>query len=159
MPTSRNNKTHKERINNRKQKIEQIKQSMSQQQAQQLPEVRNIPTWDPNANIIVKGYEWEAIFNALTTLQTAAQAASSVMSQNLLSGVIKMDFQKLDPATLQYVEMEQAEKEQYNKNFEEAVKKVKEQQEKEQQAATKTEPETESTIDEGAKIITLSDNV
>ncbi len=68
----------------------------------QMPEVRNVPVWASDAEIVLTGFEWEAIQNALVQVQIAQQAAQSVMSRNIISGVVKMDFEKLNPQTLQY---------------------------------------------------------
>lgn len=106
MPKSKNNKSHSERVNNFKSKNkERIMNQQTGQAPTTMPEIRNIPVWEPQATIEVKGFEWEAIQNGLTGVQMGLQAAQSIMSRNILNGTITMDFEKLNPTTLQYEAM------------------------------------------------------
>jgi hypothetical protein len=50
------------------------------------------------------------------------------MSRNVLNGTVDMDFQKLDPATLQYVDMTDEEKASYKKDFAAMIENVRKQQ-------------------------------
>lgn len=121
MPQSKNNKTHKERLS----KFKNKKQTMSNEQQQnlppQIPANRSIPVWDPQTDIIVKGFEWEAIYNFIGSAQVAGQAAQAVMSRNMVAGNISMDFEKLNPATMQYEKMTAEEKAPMAEQFAEAV--------------------------------------
>lgn len=116
MPKSKNRKDHKQKL----QKFKSNRRIMNEN-AQQLPPVRSLPVWDPNVNIQIKGFEWEAIQNGLASLNFAMQASQSVMSRNILSGDITMDFEKLDPATGQYLPMTADEKAPHLKQFAEQI--------------------------------------
>ena len=87
--------------------------SNEQSNIPQMPEVRAIPRWESNADVLVKGIEWEAIQNSVAQFQNAMQAIQAVMSRNIVEGVIILDYEKLDPNTLQYVEMTDEEKAPY----------------------------------------------
>lgn len=100
MPKSKNRTNHKEKLNQFKTKQRIMNQQTGQ--APTMPEIRNVPVWDPQATIEVKGFEWEAIQNGLTGVQMGLQAAQSIMSRNILNGTITMDFEKLNAATMQY---------------------------------------------------------
>lgn len=129
---TKHRKNHKTKVNNYKNKIKQMTENSN---VPQMPPVRNIPVWDKNATIKIKGFEWEVIFNTIQSLQVLQQAASSVMSRNIIEGVIEMDFEKLDPTTLKYVEMTQEEKDPYVKEFHDYITNAKEQMAKVKQQA------------------------
>lgn len=123
MPVSKNRKEHKtfkKQVNNIKNKTKKMNQ-----QIPQMPPVRQIPVWNPTDKIEITGYEWEAIYNGLVQLQGLQQAAQSVMSRNILNGVIQMDFEKLNAKTLQYEPMTDEEKAPYLKQFKQTVEAVK----------------------------------
>lgn len=135
MPKSKSNQDHKTRVTNFKNKIqkmkkeqgkinEQLKNMENGQGPEQMPPIQNVPTWNKDADINVKGYEWELIYNGVVQLQSIAQAAQSVMSNNITNGTIKMDFRKLDPETLTYVAMSDEEKAPYQKEFADIIEKV-----------------------------------
>jgi hypothetical protein len=115
----RKNKDRKENLNKYKNQRKQMNEN--QTLANSLPPVRNYPVWDQNANIVIKGFEWEAIQNGLAQIQLAQQAAQSVMSRNIVNGTISMGFEKLDPQTLQYVAMTAEEAAPHIKQFEEEL--------------------------------------
>lgn len=112
MAQSRTNKNRKDKLNKYKNS-----KKMSEQQnanlATHLPPFRTVPFWDPQVDINVKGFEWEAIQNSLTNIQMGQQAAQSVMSRNILNGTIQLDIEKLNPESLQYEEMTDEEKAPY----------------------------------------------
>lgn len=119
-------KDHKQKLENFKQKQKHIKNMSEQAQTggPQLPEVRNFPIWDKNAKIEMFGYEWEIIFNSIANLQVLQQATNSVMSRNIVNGTINMDFEKLNPGTLEYSAMTDEEKVPYKKEFNEMLDKM-----------------------------------
>lgn len=117
MPKSRKNKDRKENLLNYKTKRKQ----MNQELAQKLPPVRSIPTWPQDAKIEVTGFEWEAIQNAIVQMQVAQQAAQSIMSRNILNGQITMDFEKLNPQTLEYEPMNVEEKQKHVNEYNEML--------------------------------------
>jgi len=123
MATSKHRKNHKEKVNNYKN--QKSKTMSTERQVPQMPEVQSIPTWAGDAKIEVTGAEWEAIQNGLTSIQYAQQAAQAVMSRAIVEGVIKMDFEKLNPQTLQYETMTDEEKAPHLENFNAAIEKVK----------------------------------
>lgn len=120
-------KEHKQKLENFKQKQKQMSKEQTTQPPQ-MPEIRNIPTWDKNAKIELYGYEWEVLYNSIAGLQVLQQVAQGVMSRNVLNGTVDMDFQKLDPATLQYVDMTDEEKASYKKDFATMIENVRKQQ-------------------------------
>lgn len=138
------------------------KQQNQNGQVPQMPEVRNVPTWDKEADIVLKGYEWEVIFNGIANLQVLAQAASSVMSRNIVNGVINMDFQKLDPASLQYTDMTPEEKEPYVNDFNKILDQMRNPKQPVEQSAIETQTVAtprEEIVDpeetEGGKVVSM----
>lgn len=123
MPESKKNKNRKQQLVKFKQKTKKMNQKDTQ--IPQLPPVQSVPNWAPDAEIVVTGIEWETIQNGLIAVQGAQQAAQAVMSRNIINGVIKMDFEKLNPQTLTYEPMTDEEKAPYLENFAKAVEKVK----------------------------------
>src|ERR1700753_3291252 len=117
MPSSKHRKNHQQKLNKYKHKHMEQNQSTNQPLPQQLPSHRSVPVWDPQVDIHIKGYEWEVIYNFIGSSQVAAQAAQGVMSRNIVNGTIKMEFEKLDPQKLQYVEMTDEEKAPLRKQF------------------------------------------
>jgi hypothetical protein len=153
-------KDHKQKLQTFKQKQ---KQMSKEQTPPQMPEIRNVPTWDKEADIELKGYEWEVLYNSIANLQILQQVAQGVMSRNVLNGTINMDFQKLDPTNLSYVDMTDEEKAPYKKDFATMIEKMKSQQEKQAQPETTdkqdaiiVEDVSTNTEDKGAKIVTMS---
>lgn len=159
MPKSKVNKAREKKVNNFKNKIKQ--QQMNQSNIPQLPPVRNIPVWASDAKIEITGFEWEAIQNGLVQTQIMQQAAQSVMSRNIVNGVIKMDFEKLNPQTLQYEPMTEEEKAPHIEEFNKLIESVKSaanapQANPEPMIVTpEGEPATAENVEKGAKIITL----
>lgn len=125
MPKVSKSKDHKIRL--QKFKTNQ-KRSMTENktQAPQLPPYRHVPVWDKDSKVGILGYEWEVIYNTVAQMQLLAQATNAVMSRNIVNGVIGMDFQKLDPATLDYVEMTPEEKAPLIEDFKNTLDKLKE---------------------------------
>jgi hypothetical protein len=146
MPKSKNRANHKQKVNNFKTKKQE--QMNQQNAAQAMPPVRTIPTWTPDSTIEIKGFEWEAIQNALGSLNFAMQAAQSVMSRNILNGTITMDFEKLDPATLQYVAMDETEKAEHREQFAQQIAAF-----KQAQAAAQNTPQQEAVPAEAERLV------
>lgn len=138
MPKSRTNKERKQKLENFKQKS---KTMSTERTVPQMPEVQSIPTWSGDAKIEVTGAEWEAIQNGLSSVQLAQQAAQAVMARAMVEGVIKMDFAKLNPQTMEYEPMTDEEKAPYVENFNEAVKKVKDAANQPKESTIITTPE------------------
>lgn len=152
MSVSKNRKEHKQKLNKRK---TNQKNMSNQEKNVAMPPVRTIPTWNPEANITLKGFEWEAIQNGLGSLQLSMQAAQSVMSRNIIDGNIQMDFEKLNNATMQYEPMTEEEKAPHRKAFDEQIAAFKEAQksgqglqkgvvEQADESQVQSEPEQES---------------
>lgn len=123
MPKNTHNKTHKERVEKFKTKKQMENKQMENQQA--MPEIKNFPVWEQDAQIIVSGREWEVLFNSIMSMQESFQAINAVMSRNIMNGVIKMDFEKLNPKTLQYEKMTDEEKAPQAEEFSNAVAAIK----------------------------------
>lgn len=127
MPESKNRKEHKIKLTKRKkEQMEQNTKQVKEQLSNTLPPVRNVPTWEADATIKLSGIEWEVIFNGLSQLAQLQQAAQGIMSRNILDGTIKMVFQKLDAATMQYGEMTPEEMKPYQEQFSQMIANVKE---------------------------------
>lgn len=101
----------------RKGKLETFKQSqksktqsMSEVNQPQLPEVRQIPVWSSNETIEMNGVEFQAIYEAMATIQQAAMVLQNIVTKNIMNEKIKLDFEKLDPVTNTYVQMTDEEK-------------------------------------------------
>lgn len=127
MPKSKNRTEHKQKSQQFKQTQKKQKENMqNQQQPMQMPPVISRPVWQPDAKIELTGYEFEGMQNAIAQLQEANQVMQAVLSRNLVSGNIQMDFEKLDPATLQYGPMTDEEKAPYQADFKKAIDTMKE---------------------------------
>ena len=122
MPKSRKNKERNKQLQNFKNKK---KMNQENTRIPQMPEVRQVPVWANDAKIEMTGFEWEAIQNAIVYAQMGAQATQSVMSRNIMNGVIKMDFEKLNPQTLEYEPMTDEEKKPYQEEFQQAIINIK----------------------------------
>lgn len=83
---------------------------MSEQTKPQLPEVRQIPIWSSNETIEMNGLEFQAIYEAMATIQQTAMVLQNIVTRNIMNEKIRLDFEKLDPQTNTYVEMTQEEK-------------------------------------------------
>lgn len=132
----------------------------NQPQIPQMPPVRNIPVWSPQAKIELTGYEWEAIQNGLVQVQVMQQVAQGVMSRHIVNGTIKMDFEKLNAQTLQYEPMTDEEKAPHQEEFAKLIETVKAGLNEQAQAETSIVtpngvPATPENVKEEAKIITL----
>lgn len=121
MPESKHRKKHKQQLS----KFKTKQQKMSQQLPPQMPEVRNVPVWASDAKIEISGFEWEAIQNGLVQVQIMQQAAQAVMTRNIVNGTIKMDFEKLNPKTLQYEPMTDEEKAPHQAQFAKIIETIK----------------------------------
>ena len=143
----------------RKQQLLKFKNSrkMSENKNLTMPSIRNVPIWDGNAKFEVYAFEWEAIQNGLVNIQLAQQAAQSVMSRNILNGVVRMDFEKLNPQTLQYEPMDDEEKKEYADQFNETIESFKKANEVVNKPTESIAVPSETTEDNGsgAKIISL----
>lgn len=119
MPTSKNRKNHSQKLKQRKQT------QMNEQNQFEVPAVRSVPVWDNNAEIVMTGFEFEAIFNNLMALQTAQQAVNGIMSRNIINGVIQMDFEKISDDRQSYVPMTEEEKVPHRAEFAKAIEAAK----------------------------------
>lgn len=122
MPKSKHRKKHATQLQKFKTNKLMEKQNVN---IPQLPPVRSVPTWTNDAVITLTGYEWEAIQNGLTQVQIAQQAAQAVLSRHIVEGIIKLDFEKLNPQTLQYEQMTDEEKAPYVQNLEATIQQIK----------------------------------
>lgn len=102
---------------NRKGKLENFKQSqksktqsMSEVNQPQLPEVRQIPVWSSKETIEMNGVEFQAIYEAMATIQQTAMVLQNIVTRNIMNEKIRLDFEKLDPSTNSYVQMTEEEK-------------------------------------------------
>lgn len=124
MPVSKHRKKHKTQVLKFKNKQQNMMKTENAN-PMNLPAVRSIPTWDNKAEIVITGYEWEAIQNGLAQVQGALQASQGIMSRHIINGVIGMEFEKLNPTTLQYEKMSEEEKAPYVEDFKAAIAAIK----------------------------------
>lgn len=82
------NKARKQNLINYKNKV---KRKMSEQ-TQNIPNIRQYPTWSSQESIEVTGLEWEQIYNVLNIFRQAIVAGESVMQRNLEKGKIQMKY-------------------------------------------------------------------
>jgi len=124
-----NFKTNKKRMNKEiNETIAQMQQEQTQEQTQNtLPPIREIPTWGSKDSLDLNGLEFEYAYNAVTELaakvNTVFGALQSVMQNNLASGKIKLNFEKLENG--EYVKMTPEEEAPHQVNFAEMVEKYK----------------------------------
>lgn len=98
-------------MNNRNNKVKQFKEKQKQKiMNQELQNVRPIPVWKSTDKIELSGLEFEVINNFINSVQASYGAIQSVMNRNILSGVISLDFEKLNEDKTAYVEMSDEEK-------------------------------------------------
>lgn len=140
MPKSKRTKESKERLQNFKnsKKIMNTNPTQAAEMAadmNQLPPVREVPTWRGNDDIAVKGIEFETIYNGVNEINMIMQrvfgAAQSIMQRNLLNGTIGVKFEKLvdksapDGTTYQdYELMTDEEAQPHQENFQNMVKSI-----------------------------------
>lgn len=128
MPQSKNRKNHKTKVNQFKQNQKNMDEQTQKAMNQQIPPVRSVPVWENDAQIVISGLEWEALYNPIMQLQLAQQAANAVMSRNIVSGVIGMDFEKLSDDKQSYVPMTEEEKAPHRESFATMLKAAQRQQ-------------------------------
>lgn len=156
MAKSKTNKLRKDKVNNYK---KQHKKELIMSQVQNnLPEVREVPTWNPNEKIEVTGVEFEMIYNGVTQLQSIFAAAQSIMSRNLLNGKIRMNFEKLVDGN--YVPMSEEEQAPRREEYQKLINSILSQQanaEAAQQPVDESMPEELTPVDEnGVPVIKLN---
>ena len=83
---------------------------MSEQTNPQLPEVRQIPTWSANETIEMSGTEFQAIYEAMSSMQQAAGVLQGIVTRSIIEEKIKLDFEKFDAVSNTYVAMSDEEK-------------------------------------------------
>lgn len=85
--------------NKNKRMAEETKVNMSGQDVPQLPEVREQPYWAATEELVIKGIEFQALYNGVTQITEMMQAmfgaSQAVMQRNLLNGKIRVRFEKL----------------------------------------------------------------
>lgn len=103
MPKSKRTQESKQRLqkfkNNNKTSMENQMNMQMGQAPNELPAVREVPTWQGNDKIEVMGIEFETMYNGVNEMGMIMQrvfgAAQSIMQRNLLNGTIKVRFEKL----------------------------------------------------------------
>jgi hypothetical protein len=55
--------------------------------------------WDPQADITLKGYEWEDISAVLQFFQNAMISYNSIVARNIATGIIKLRYLYTDDGT------------------------------------------------------------
>lgn len=118
MPKSRNRKEHKEKLNTRKEKMN------DQVQDQQQSDVRGIPTWDANELLEVYGAEFAAIQEYIASVPQAYAAVNSILNRNCLNGKVTMKFEKPD-ANGNFVELTPEEAAPHEEQFQNTLNEAK----------------------------------
>lgn len=83
---------------------------MSEKPQIKVPEVRQVPVWNASETIEMNGLEFQAIYEALASMQQAAMVMQTIISKNIMNEKIRLDFEKYDPETNSYVQMTDEEK-------------------------------------------------
>lgn len=123
MPKSRVSKEHKEKVAKRN---KQIKKNMEVNQVPDNLKVRQVPKWRSDDKITLTGIEWEAIYNYLLSARSANMAADAVMHRAVMDGVIKIDFERLNEAGTDYVEMTEEEQKPHKESLQQVINAFKE---------------------------------
>lgn len=159
MPESKKDKTRKDNVvkfkTEQKKMNEQVNEAVAQIQAtqnaqgapNQLPPVREVPTWNSKDHLDLNGLEFEFAYNAIAQMveqvNAAFQAMQSIMQNNLANGKVKLNFEKLEGT--EYVKMTEEEAAPHEANFQNMVAKYKESlaQIEQQKAEAATTPTAE----------------
>lgn len=172
MSQSRKDPKRAQKLINHKNTIKQNRRKMEKQNQTQLPPVTQVPVWKSTDVIEVTGQEWQIISDYLSQAERATMAFHAVMNRNVLNGVIKLQFQKLNDEKTQYVAMSEDEQKPYQDEFQTMLKQAKEiaqktveQAEAEEENSQEGVPHLDAIVDSqgneassdnsGAKIITL----
>lgn len=151
MPKSKTDKKRKDKVKSFKKSMSNNKEEVGQvptgEEQQGLPEVQEVPTWDPRANLDIMGKEFEMIYNGINELSNLFSqgmvaiygAAQSIMQNNVASGKIDVKFHKLVEVEgkQDYVPMNEEESKPYEKELEEFKTKL---------LAAKTKIEAEAAV-------------
>jgi hypothetical protein len=79
------------------------------------------PYWASDDKVVIKGKDFEILYNFVSSFGPAVDAARKVMDENIKNGVIKMRYVREDGT-----EVPAAEVEAYHKNFQDYVNKMRE---------------------------------
>lgn len=110
MSKAKTNPSRKDKLDNFKQSQKLKNKNMSEANQPQLPEVRQIPIWSTNTEITMNGLEFQAIYDAMASMQQAAAVLQGIVTRSIIEEKIKLDFEKLDPTSNTYVAMSDEEK-------------------------------------------------
>ena len=110
MSKAKTDPKRKGKLENFKQSQKSKTQSMSEQTTPQLPELRQVPIWSAKETIEMNGVEFQAIYEAIATIQQTAMVLQNIVTRNIMNEKIRLDFEKLDPQTNSYVQMTEEEK-------------------------------------------------
>jgi hypothetical protein len=161
MPKSKVDKTRKNKLEQFKQNQKRMKEQAKQNQEmnQQIPEVREQPYWSSNDDLIVKGAEFESLYNGINNMMQFMQpvfgAAQSIMQRNIINGTIKVRFEKLQMEKAPdgseyptYVPMSDEEQAPHIDNFNKLVESVKNNQLKVEQLSDENVPSINEIVNE-----------
>lgn len=122
---SKTKKEHRKKVEKFQQNIKSKIRKM-EQNTMNLPQVREVPTWNPNQLMTVTGAELEVIYNYISSVSGAFSAAQGIMQRNIMNGNIKVEFDKLvtqPDGSFGYVRMPEEDaakhREQFNKLLDE----------------------------------------
>lgn len=144
MAKSKTDKKRKNKVKEYKKKMskkEEVKNvEMPTAEQQGLPEVREVPTWPPTAELTIMGREFELLYNGVNELgnlmnqgmSTLYSVAQSVMQSNIANGNVTVNFEKLTEQDNQpvYVPMTDEEAAEPRKQLEEFIQKINETKER-----------------------------
>lgn len=79
------------------------------------------PFWASDDKVVIKGKDFEVLYNFVSSFGPAVDAARKVMQENISNGVIKMRYVREDGSEVPATEVEA-----YQKNFQDYVNKMRE---------------------------------
>lgn len=110
MAKAKTNPSRKGKLDNFKQSQKLKNNNMSEVVKPQFPEVRQIPVWRTDETITMNGTEFQAIYEAMSSMQQAAGVLQGIVTRSIIEEKIKLDFEKFDPESNTYVPMTDEEK-------------------------------------------------
>jgi len=103
MSKAKTDKSRKEKLDNFKQKQKQKNKVMSEQTVDQAPQFkpfRQVPHWEPDAEIKITGAQFETLKDFFNIFSEPIQTMQDIFSKNLNDGVIQIKYLDNDNAEI-----------------------------------------------------------
>lgn len=92
MAQSKTDPKRKENLQRYKDSLKQkTKKTMSQEQ-KSLPQIQQRPFWSSQEDIVLKGFEYEALVNVANIFRDAVQASESSLQRNINTGKVNVKY-------------------------------------------------------------------